>query len=254
MLEAFHRDLLRWFDGEHAPDAERELKSRINRTASQARQAVMDADCFVQMSIAPPAVIGGRSAQVPDLFESIFQSYWGLSVIPTLADSIERAIGAYEHQRAAPATDAPAPTSHEPNWAQLHPAVRQVAEGRYMAGHYADAVEAAMKSVNRRVKDLFIAAGRTEKDGTELMFAAFGGTAPAITLADLAQDSGRNIQQGYTHIFAGAMQGVRNPKAHDNIALDPRRTLHLLFLASLLMEKLDEVSGTVLSDHDGGAF
>jgi hypothetical protein len=54
--------------------------------------------------------------------------------------------------------------------------------------------------------------------------------------------TGRNIQQGYMMIAAGAMQGIRNPKAHGNVTIDSRRCVHFLYLASLLMEKLDETS------------
>ena len=41
-------------------------------------------------------------------------------------------------------------------------------------------------------------------------------------------------------IFAGAMTRIRNPKAHNNVVIDENRTIHLLYLASLLMYKLDE--------------
>ncbi len=41
-------------------------------------------------------------------------------------------------------------------------------------------------------------------------------------------------------IFAGTITGIRNPKAHDNIVIDEKRAIHLLYLASLLMYKLDE--------------
>jgi hypothetical protein len=41
-------------------------------------------------------------------------------------------------------------------------------------------------------------------------------------------------------IFAGAMQGIRNPKAHDNIDIHKERAMHQIILASLLMYKLDE--------------
>jgi uncharacterized protein (TIGR02391 family) len=128
-------------------------------------------------------------------------------------------------------------------WSLLHPRITTLARGRVEAGHYADAVEVALKEVNSRVKTAFLAAGRDEKDGADLMFAAFGGTQPTIRFGPLNSDTGKNIQEGYTKIFAGAMQGVRNPKAHENITLDTVRTWHLLALASLLMYKLDE-SGT----------
>ncbi|MBA7577516.1 hypothetical protein ES708_19369 [subsurface metagenome] len=41
-------------------------------------------------------------------------------------------------------------------------------------------------------------------------------------------------------IFSGAMTGIRNPKAHENITIDSQRAIHFLFLASLLMFKIDE--------------
>jgi hypothetical protein len=56
----------------------------------------------------------------------------------------------------------------------------------------------------------------------------------------MISESGRNIQQGYMDIFAGAMTGIRNPKAHGNIQIDSKQAIHLLFLASLLLHKLDK--------------
>lgn len=39
------------------------------------------------------------------------------------------------------------------------------------------------------------------------------------------------------HLFAGAMQGIRNPKTHDNIHTSASRAVHHLYLASLLTSK-----------------
>ena len=36
------------------------------------------------------------------------------------------------------------------------------------------------------------------------------------------------------------MTGIRNPKAHSNITIDPLRAIHFLYLASLLMYRIDE--------------
>ena len=63
---------------------------------------------------------------------------------------------------------------------------------------------------------------------------------PIIVLGDLSTETGKNIQEGYMHIFAGAMMGIRNPKAHHNIEIDAKRAIHFLSLASLLMYKIDE--------------
>lgn len=36
------------------------------------------------------------------------------------------------------------------------------------------------------------------------------------------------------------MIGIRKPKAHEKIEIDANRAMHFLFLASLLLHKLDE--------------
>ena len=71
---------------------------------------------------------------------------------------------------------------------------------------------------------------------------AFSDTNPAIGLGDLQTDTGRNMQEGYRFIFAGSMQAIRNPKAHDIVVIDKRRAIHHLFLASLEMYKLDDAA------------
>lgn len=50
-----------------------------------------------------------------------------------------------------------------------------------------------------------------------------------------------DIQEGYMHMFAGAMQGMRNPKAHENDIIDKADALRKLAVASMLMYKLDTV-------------
>jgi len=152
-------------------------------------------------------------------------------------------------QIAAPERDTPSMNRavHPPSavdvsstWQLLHSDITLVARTRFESGHYADAVEAAFKVVNAEVKRINVKAGGDELDGTALMRKAFGGGSPAIRLDDFSTESGRNIQEGYGHIYAGAMLGIRNPKAHENITISPERAIHLLFLASLLRCRLDE--------------
>jgi hypothetical protein len=58
---------------------------------------------------------------------------------------------------------------------------------------------------------------------------------------------GKTIQQGYMHLFAGLMMGVRNPSAHEHFELDSLTATHLLFLVSHLMYTLDRATGIVES-------
>ena len=128
----------------------------------------------------------------------------------------------------------------EPWWPAVHPAVRSVAESRYVAGHLADAVEAALKEVNSRVKKEYKKRSGTELDGKSLMTKAFSAGKHQLVLGDPNTASGRDEQEGYMFLFAGAMEGLRNPKAHANLNIDERRAMHHLLVASLLISKLDD--------------
>ena len=125
-------------------------------------------------------------------------------------------------------------------WAMLQPALVRLVRKRFEDGHRADAVEAAFKEINARVKRNVLEATGRELDGADLMRQAFSEKNPVLVLADLTTESGRNTQVGYMHVFAGAMQGIRNPTAHGNLDLPKEEAIHLLFLASLLMFKLDQ--------------
>lgn len=125
-------------------------------------------------------------------------------------------------------------------WALLHPRVVGVAKPRFDAGHYTDAVDATFKVLSSAVKELYQARTGVQKDGVDLMRKAFTPSLPVIKLGDLETESGRNTQQGYMEIFAGAMAAIRNPNAHELIVISPERAIHHLMLASLLFGKLDE--------------
>lgn len=127
-------------------------------------------------------------------------------------------------------------------WDVLHTTISAVARSRFDSGHYADAAFAAVKEVNDRVKDIHHAATGRELDGADLMHSALSTKHPTIRLGD-DSETGRSMQVGYMEIFAGTMSGVRNPKAHHNLEISSERAVHFLFLASLLMGKIDEAEG-----------
>ncbi|HET9240518.1 MAG TPA: TIGR02391 family protein [Oligoflexus sp.] len=132
--------------------------------------------------------------------------------------------------------------SADPYFAMMHPTVVAHAKRRFDYKEYADAVEAALKEVNVRVKEYVKHKTQKESDGTGLMTFAFSLKDPIVVLADLSTQSGRDEQDGYARIFAGSILGIRNPKAHNNLTITPERCIHLLMLASLLMFKLDEAN------------
>ncbi len=127
-----------------------------------------------------------------------------------------------------------------PNWSSLHQEVVSISRTRFESGQYADAVEAAFKQFNHRVKQAAAPSVDASLDGSALMTRVFSPNTPILRLAEASSPSAQSIQQGYMQIFAGAMTGIRNPKAHENISISPERALHFLYLASLCFHKLDE--------------
>ena len=125
-------------------------------------------------------------------------------------------------------------------WSDIHPTVSRVAKPRFDNGHFADAVEAALKEVNCAIKDHVKRKTGEELDGAALMQRAFSIKAPLISLDDLSTETGRNIQLGYMQIYSGVMTGIRNPKAHANISIDDKRARHFIYLASLLVYRFEE--------------
>ncbi len=148
------------------------------------------------------------------------------TVLESLIDQLEMEIGFVAPACAVQAAD--------DFWSELHPVIVRTAKPRYEAQNFADAVEAALKEVNSMIQEHVKRKTGKELDGASLMQTAFSPSAPIIVLDDLSTESGKNVQQGYMQIYAGAMIGIRNPKAHANITIDAKRAKHHLYLASLL--------------------
>lgn len=121
---------------------------------------------------------------------------------------------------------------------KLHESAIFASKRLFCDGHYSQAIFEACKLLNKRVQEL---SGSTE-DGKALMFEAFNNSNPKIKLNAQVNQSNKDEQEGFMHIFAGVMQGIRNPKGHEIVNLkDPHRTLEYLSILSLLFRKLDDV-------------
>ena len=116
-------------------------------------------------------------------------------------------------------------------------ALRDASGSLFRDEYYARAVEEAFKCLNNAVGEK---SGLTQRDGADLMRAAFSANNPVIKLNSLQTSSEQNEQRGYMDIYAGAMTGIRNPRAHDHQLTDePEAALELIVLANHLMRKLD---------------
>ncbi len=121
---------------------------------------------------------------------------------------------------------------------KLHKSVISVSKKLFYDGHYSQAIFEACKSLNKKVQEL----SSLSLDGKQLMLSAFSVGNPKLKFNQLQNQSDKDEQEGFMHIFAGLMQGIRNPKGHEIVSLkDPHRALEYLGFISLLFRKLDEL-------------
>jgi len=120
---------------------------------------------------------------------------------------------------------------------QLHPRMRKVSKSLFNSGHYGEAILAAFKAVNNFTKKKT----GLSIDGKDLMAKTFNKDKPIIKLNKLSNKSERDEQEGFMYLFMGAIVGIRNPKAHEDIRqIDPYKALEYLSFASLLMRRATE--------------
>jgi uncharacterized protein (TIGR02391 family) len=121
---------------------------------------------------------------------------------------------------------------------KIHPEIERVSKKLFLNGHYPQSIFEAFKKVNNLVKNR---SQRTDLDGKNLMLTVFSVNNPILKFNNLVSTSDKDEQEGFMHLFAGAILGIRNPKGHDDIVQkDMVRTLEYLIFASLLCKRLEE--------------
>lgn len=103
--------------------------------------------------------------------------------------------------------------------------LRLATRSRFVSGHYADAVEAAVKALNECVRER---SGSTE-DGDSLMTSVFSEKRPKLRVNRMRNDSDRSEQRGHMMMCQGVVAAWRNPRAHSSQFEDsPEKTLMML--------------------------
>jgi uncharacterized protein (TIGR02391 family) len=135
-----------------------------------------------------------------------------------------------------PAADDPsAKTLRAYEGLDLHPAIARAANDLYRNGHYANAIEDAVKALNNLVR---LHSGE-EGDGTSLIETVFSPKNPILRFNDARDQSDQDEQKGFMMMFSGAVAGLRNPRAHRLIKDDPERALEFIAFVSLLAKLLE---------------
>lgn len=118
---------------------------------------------------------------------------------------------------------------------QFHPELVEVSRELFKDGHYRDAIYRAFVEVVNLVKRK----SKSQLNGKRLMSTVFNPVNPIIRLNPLATQTDKDEQEGFMYLFMGAVQGIRNPKAHENIIQNnPYIALQLIGFASLLIHTI----------------
>lgn len=96
ILSEFHKNIQRWFDGNYDVTEALELRSRINRTVRRVNEIVWEAGCLKLLTVVPPPAVGGLFIRNTNPFDSVLESYYGVSPIPLILDMIDETIGVLE--------------------------------------------------------------------------------------------------------------------------------------------------------------
>jgi uncharacterized protein (TIGR02391 family) len=151
----------------------------------------------------------------------------------TVADAIKRL-----SERAADADDdAATQVVRAYGGLDLHPEIARAASDLYLNGHYANAIEDAVKALNAFVR---LRSGVEDRDGDALMSFVFSVKDPILVFNELKDENDRNEQKGFMMMLSGAVAGLRNPRAHRLVQDDPERALEFIAFVSLMAKLVDE--------------
>lgn len=219
-----------------------ETRSFLNKNRAVVQKILVAARVLPSIDITPPPLTGGYIQRNVNPLDIMFDPPYGVNIYSIISDVIEQAIGVIEADPTfSTRIDQSSSCSKDYDiWALIHPSIAEVSKKRIKDGYYADAVEAACKVLNSRVREIVKDQIGEELDGAGLMRKALSPANPIIQISSAASRSGRDTQQGYMDIFAGVMTGIRNPKAHENESIKKEDALRKLIMISLLMFKVDE--------------
>jgi len=119
---------------------------------------------------------------------------------------------------------------------ELHPSIERQVGQLFRDGHYANAVEDAVKALNALVR---LNSGVDDKDGSQLMEYVFNSKSPILKFNSLSDQSDIDEQRGFMMMFSGSVVGFRNPRAHKIIKDDPEKALEFIAFISLLAKLAD---------------
>ena len=123
----------------------------------------------------------------------------------------------------------------------LHSAIAAASTETYENGHYRESVLNASIALVNYVKEK---SRRRDLDGSGLMSTVFSAKRPILAFNDLSNQTERDEQEGFMHLFMGAALALRNPRAHAISDDSPEMALDYIAFLSMLAKRLDGAKRT----------
>jgi nucleoside 2-deoxyribosyltransferase len=92
-LEEFKVALASWSSDRYDAQRRTQMRTYINQNKTWVRQEIIEAGCFVTVTIGPPPAIGGLLMRNLDPFSMIFDAPYGRNLIPLITDMIDQTVG-----------------------------------------------------------------------------------------------------------------------------------------------------------------
>ena len=90
-LEEFKAALASWSSDRYDAQRRTQMRTYINQNKPWVRQEIIEAGCFVTVTIGPPPAIGGLLMRTLDPFSMIFDAPYGRNLIPLIRKKAPRA-------------------------------------------------------------------------------------------------------------------------------------------------------------------
>ncbi len=119
---------------------------------------------------------------------------------------------------------------------ELHPRIGEAARELYGDGHYGQSVLDGSIALVNYVKEK---SRRHDLVGASLMSTVLSPNKPILAFNGLSNQMEKDEQEGFMHLFIGAVLALRNPRAHAIFDDSPEIALDYVAFLSLLAKRLD---------------
>lgn len=141
-------------------------------------------------------------------------------------------------------------SKHNLDWEYIHPKITTHSKKLFEDGHFGDACHKISLLIEVIIRNLIKNKTGENLTGKPMMQKAFNPNTGLFKFNEYLTQTEKDTQEGLSLIFTGFSLAVRNVFAHEIEAVSQKDAIHIIYLGSYLMYKLDPISLANLSDEE----